>query len=120
MNGRHHHHHHQTPTDELAVLLTSIAHLTPSESRKAKLLFLRNELSTMRARQQSLRGLGPFGCLTLIPVFWPMAWLARRGGSLELQAQRERFMNALGVWRDDLGDDADALEGELQRILPSA
>ena len=106
----------RTPTEDLAVLVSSLSGLTPAESRQTKLLFLRNELSTMRLRRDNLRGLGPFGCLTLIPVFWPLAWLAVRAEKLELRGQRERFANAVHTWRDDLGDEADALEAVLSRI----
>jgi hypothetical protein len=92
--------------------------MAPDEVRKAKLLFIRNEISQLRAMKTSFEGFGVAqGCFAIIPFFWPMLWAQRSGMKATLTMHSEQIRNALSVWGDDLGSDAASLEAELSSLL---
>lgn len=100
------------------MFLGGLSGFAPDEVRKAKLLFLRNEISQLRAIKTSQAGFGVAqGCFAVIPIFWPVLWAQRTGMKASLTLHTEQIRNALAVWRDDLGDDAATLEAELSSIL---
>lgn len=103
--------------ENLQLFVAGLSGLDPEEVRKAKLLFVRNELSQLRAMKTSLTGLGTAqGCFSVIPIFWPIIKAQRSGMNAMLTLQKEQIQNALLVWRDDLGEDAWAIERELQAV----
>ena len=81
--------------------------------RKTKLLYLRNAVSKYHATQASFQGFGQAqGCMSIIPIFWPILGAQKRMMSAQLQLQRERIKNAIDVWRDDLRGERFLLDSE--------
>ena len=103
--------------EKLQIFLASLSGLDGDEIRKAKLLFIRNELSELKAMKTSMAGFGVAqGCFAIIPIFWPILWAQRAGMNASLNYQKDQIRNALSVWRDDLGDDARQIESELESL----
>ena len=103
--------------EKLQMFVLTLAGLAPDEVRKAKLLFLKNEISQLRALKASYAGFGVAqGCFAIIPIFWPILAAQRTGMNANLTMHVEQIRNALSVWHDDLGPDAAALEQELQAL----
>jgi hypothetical protein len=89
--------------EKLQLFVAGLSGLAPEEVRKAKVLYLRNAISEYRAMQASYQGFGQAqGCLSIIPVFWPVIGAQKRMMSAQLQLARDRIKNAIDVWRDDL------------------
>lgn len=100
--------------EKLQLFIASLAGMAPDEMQKAKLLFLRNEVSELRAMKTAMAGFGVAqGCFAIIPIFWPILWAQRKGMTAGLKLQKEQIQNALSVWRDDL-DSRDVMDLEAQ------
>lgn len=105
--------------EQLQLFVAGLSGLAPEEVRKAKLLYLRNQLSQLRALQTQIRGFGVVqGCFAIIPVFWPILWLQRKSMHAGLTMLIEQVRNAVEIWKDDLGSDAVELERELRDLTP--
>jgi len=103
--------------EKLQLFIAGLSGLNVDEIRKAKLLFLKNELSQLRALKESLAGFGVAqGCFAIIPIFWPILWAQRKGMNAALTLQKDQIRNALSVWRDDLGVDGRDIESELEML----
>jgi hypothetical protein len=103
--------------EKLQLFIAGLSGLNADEIRKAKLLFLKNELSQLRALKESLAGFGVAqGCFAIIPIFWPILWAQRKGMNAALTLQKDQIRNALSVWRDDLRDDGREIESELDML----
>ena len=103
--------------EKLQLFIAGLSGLNPDETRKAKLLFVRNELSELKALKTSMSGFGiAQGCFAIIPFFWPILWAQRKGMDAALTLQKDQIKNALSVWREDLGDDARQIELELDSL----
>lgn len=103
--------------EKLQMFVAGLSGLSADEVRKAKLLFLKNEVSELRAIKSSFAGFGVAqGCFAVIPFFWPILWAQRKGMEAALTYQTEQIRNALSVWRDDLGQDADEIERQLAEL----
>ena len=99
------------------MFIAGLSGMAPDEVRKAKLLFIRNEIAELRALRTSYAGFGVAqGCFAIIPVFWPILWAQRSGMNAAVTMHVEQIRNALIVWGDDLGDDRAALEQELTAL----
>lgn len=97
--------------------MAGLAGLPEEEVRKAKLLFLRNELSRFKGTKASHAAFGSAqGWFSIIPIFWPMIRAQKRIMSATLTTQAERIRNAIDVWRDDLGEDAVDIERQLDEL----
>jgi hypothetical protein len=106
--------------EKLQLFIAGLSGLSGDEVRKAKLLFIRNEISQLRALKTGYAGASVVqGCLAIIPVFWPVIWIQRSGMKAILTLQTEQIRNALAVWRDDLGADAASLEQDLNALQNS-
>lgn len=104
-------------SERLQMFVAGLSGLAADEVRKAKLLFLKNELSQLRALKTSYGGFGVAqGCFALIPFFWPILWAQRASMNAAVTMQTEQIRNALAVWRDDLGPEAAAIEAELNAL----
>ena len=102
------------------MFIASLSGMVPEEVRKAKLLFLKNEISQYRAIKTTHGGMNVAqGCFMIIPIFWPILYGQRRAMKAELNLQQEQIRNALSIWADDLGRDAVILETELDRAAGS-
>lgn len=103
--------------EKLQFFIAGLSGLNGDEIRKAKLLFVRNELSELKALKTSMAGFGVAqGCFVIIPVFWPILWAQRKGMDAAMTLQKDQIRNALLVWEDDLGDDKRLIEAELDSL----
>jgi hypothetical protein len=105
---------------EPATLLTfasSLAALPADEIRKAKSLYLRNAIADYRMQMKTARGfLIVMGVMSLIPVFLVVFIPAFLGFRAARENGKQKILNALEVWKDDLGADYSALSAELDRL----
>jgi hypothetical protein len=99
--------------EKLQLFVAGLSGLAPEEIRKAKVLYLRNAISELRAMQASYQGFGQAqGCMSIIPVFWPIIGAQKRMVSAQLQLAKDRINNAIDVWRGDLKGERFQLDGE--------
>ncbi len=91
----------------------SLANLPKDEIRKAKKLYLLNAIAAIadfEGQRATMRiMLIAFGVMSILPVFLVIfipALFAYRAG---LKPIRQKILNALEVWRDDLGPDYDEI-----------
>ena len=104
--------------EKLQMFIAGLSGMAPDEIRKAKLLFIRNEISQLRAIKTSFAGFSVVqGCFMIIPIFWPILWAQRSAMKASVRLHSEQVQNALYVWKDDLGADADLLEQELRSLI---
>lgn len=103
MEHDHHHFHgyQRNPLDikQLAEFDADIAHLTPTEQRRKRLIYLRDAAQKIMAGRSMLKGFGwlliPFA---IIPIFWPFfifVWIMRKKINSIMETQLE---NALEYW----------------------
>ncbi|MGA2256984.1 MAG: hypothetical protein ABSG53_20215 [Thermoguttaceae bacterium] len=108
----------QQPSDflspeKLQLFVAGLSGLAPEEVRKAKLLYLRNAISEFQATQATYRGFGQAqGCMSIIPIFWPVIGAQKRMMAAQLQLSKDRIRNAIDVWRGDLKGERFLLDGE--------
>lgn len=106
--------------ERLQMFIAGLTGMAPDEVRKAKLLFIRNEIAQLRALKASYAGFSVAqGCFAIIPVFWPILWVQRSSMNAAVTMHVEQIRNALIVWGDDLGADTAALEQELTALSSS-
>ena len=101
----------------MSPFLLGIAGLPVEEVRKAKLLFIRNEITELKGMIREAKGSWPvlimFG---LIPLFWPFLWSAWTSFKSKVTTQSEQINNAIQTWKDDLGADASEFTRQLESI----
>ena len=103
--------------ERLQLFLAGLLGLKEDEVRKARLLFIKNELSELKAIGISIAGFGVAqGCFAIISVFWPILWAQRKSIDAAMTLQKEQVLNALTVWGDDLGDEARKIEVEIESL----
>jgi hypothetical protein len=103
--------------EKLQLFVASLSGLHVDEVRKAKLLFLKNELSQLRALKSTMAGIGVAqGCFAIIPIFWPILWAQRRGMDAAVTLHKDQIRNALSVWGEDLGEAGRQIESELATL----
>src|SRR5439155_25452964 len=99
--------------EKLQLFVAGLSGLAPAEVRKAKVLYVRNAIAEYRALVSSYEGFGQAqGCMSVIPVFWPILGAQKRMMAAQLQLARDRIRNAIDVWRDDLRGERFAIDGE--------
>ena len=92
--------------ERMQLFLAGLSGLAPEEVRKAKSLYIRNALSEYRAMKAGFEGFGQAqGCMSVIPIFWPVLGAQKRMMDAQLQLGRDRIRNAMAVWSDDLKDE---------------
>ena len=102
---------------QLQTFVAGLAGLSPNEIRKAKSLYIRNAISEYKAFKASLKAFGVVQIIfAIIPFFWPILWLQRVSMNAGMKLYEERIQNALAVWQDDLGDEADEFARQLAQI----
>ncbi|MFN5850558.1 MAG: hypothetical protein ACK57Y_15640 [Pirellulaceae bacterium] len=101
--------------EKIQVFLAGLSGMAPEEIQKAKLLFLKNELSRAKTTREAMAGFGmATGCFSIIPIFWPILGAQKRMMNAEMMGQVQQLRNALEVWKDDLGTQGMELERELE------
>ena len=99
--------------EKLQLFVAGLTGLAPQEVRKAKVLYLRNAISEFHATKASYEGFGQAqGCMSMIPVFWPILAAQKRIMGAQLQLAKDRITNAIQVWRDDLKGERFELDGQ--------
>lgn len=99
--------------EKLQWFVAGLSGLAPEEVRKAKLLYLRNAISEFQALQASYQGFGQAqGCMSIIPIFWPIIGAQKRMMAAHLQLGKDRIRNAIEVWRSDLKGERFVVDGE--------
>ena len=89
--------------EKLQLFAASMAGLPRDEIRKAKSLYIRNAISEFKALNEELRAFGIVQIfLAIIPIFWPILYVQRRGMNSGRRLAAERIRNAIAVWKDDL------------------
>jgi hypothetical protein len=79
----------------------------------AKLLYMRNAIPEYQLMRAALQGFGQMqGCMSIIPVFWPIIGAQKRMMAAQLQLARDRIRSAIGVWRGDLKGERFQLDAE--------
>ncbi len=101
------HSHYQQPdplsAEKLQLFAAGLSGLSQEEIRKAKSLYIRNAISEYRAFRETLAGFqGAQGCMSVIPIFWPILGAQKRMMNAQIRLQRDRIQNAIDVWQDDL------------------
>ncbi len=99
--------------EKLQMFLAGLSGLAPEEVRKAKVLYIRNAIAEYRALTDSFKGFGKAqGCLSVIPIFWPIVGAQKKMMDAQTQLARERIRNAIDVWRGDLRGERFRLDNE--------
>ena len=90
----------------LSAFAANLATLPADEIRKAKSLFLRNSIADYKMSLKTSKGfLVVMGILCIIPIFLVVfipAYLSYKAGK---ENGRQKIINALEVWRADLGSE---------------
>lgn len=99
----------------LAAFAGSLANLPKEEIRKAKKLYILNALAEFQAQRRSGRAMIiTMGFMSIIPIFLIVfipSLIAYRSG---IKAARQKIVNAVEVWRDDLGADYEELRRQAE------
>lgn len=99
----------------LAAFAGSLASLPRDEIQKAKKLYIMNTIAEFRAQRAGSRALlVVVGILCIIPIFLIVfipALISYRHG---IAAARQKILNAVEVWRDELGADYEHLRRQAQ------
>ena len=99
--------------EKLQLFVAGLSGLAPEEVRKAKVLYIRNSISEYRALAESYAGFGTAqGCMTIIPIFWPVLGAQKRMMAAQLGLAKERIRNAIDVWRGDMRGERFQLDDE--------
>ena len=89
--------------EKLQMFAATLSGLSQDEVRKAKSLYIRNAISEYRAFREGLSGFqSAQGCMSVIPIFWPILGAQKKMLNAQLRLRQERIQNAIDVWQDDL------------------
>ncbi len=104
----------------MQMFAASLSGLSADDVRKAKLLFLRNEIAQLRAivANNSAWRIGTLA-MFIMPLCWPMLYAQRKTMKVNAQLQADRIRNALSVWAYDLDGHNASLRQELDDALES-
>ena len=104
--------------EKLQMFIATLSGLPEDEVRKAKILFLKNQISDLKMMKTTYSSFGSAsGCFGIIPIFWPIMRMQKNMMNSALTRQVEQIRNALDVWQYDLGSEARELENDLNRLL---
>jgi hypothetical protein len=97
----------------MQLFVAGLSGLAPEEVRKAKILYLRNAISEYQAMKANIQAFGQAqGCMSIIPIFWPMQRAQKQMMEAQMQLGRDRIRNAIDVWRDDLKGERFVIDDE--------
>ncbi len=99
----------------LAAFAGSLANLPKEEIRKAKKLYILNAIAEFKAQRGSGRaGIITMGIMSIIPIFLVVFIPALIGYRNGINAARQKILNAVEVWKEDLGADYEELRRAAQ------
>jgi len=99
----------------LAAFAGSLASLPREEIRKAKKLYILNAIAEFQAQRGSGKAMIiTMGILSIIPIFLIVFIPALIGYLNGIKAMRQKILNAIEVWKDDLGPDYVELQRQAQ------
>ncbi len=100
----------------LSTFAATLTNLPQEEVRKAKKLYILNSLADFEAqRKTSKTMLIVMGVMCIIPIFLIVFLPALFGYRNAITALREKILNAIEVWKDDLGPDYQELRARALR-----
>ncbi len=104
----------------MQMFAASLSGLSADDVRKAKLLFLRNEIAQLRATiaNNSAWRIGTL-FMFIMPLAWPALYAQRKTMKINAQLQADRIRNALSIWAYDLDGSVASLRRELDEALES-
>jgi len=99
--------------EKLQLIAAGLAGLAPDEVRKAMLLYIRNAIAEFESLKAAHTSFGQAqGCMSLIPLFWPIIGAQKRAMAAQLGLSRSRIRNAIDVWRDELSGERFVLDDD--------
>ena len=102
----------------LSAFTLGLAGLPKEEILKAKRLYVLDAITKYEAMRQQLKAFAVMQIVfAIIPCFWPILLMQRSAMNTAQASARQLILNALEVWRDDLGEHYDDLRS---RIDPDA
>jgi len=104
--------------EKMQIFAASLEGLSKEEIRKAKLLMVKNELTEIRALKAQITGFRDFagGCSPFSFLFSGIRKIQERQFQAVVQARKEQLQNAIDVWREELGPDADRIGNDLRML----
>ena len=98
----------------LSAFAATLGALTQDEISKAKTHYVLNAIADFDASCASGRAMIiTMGILCIIPVFLIVFIPGLIGYRSGIRAGRQKILNAIEVWRDDLGDDYDVIRARI-------
>jgi hypothetical protein len=99
----------------LAAFAGSIANLPKEEVRKAKKLYILNAIVEFKAQRAGGRTMIiTMGIMCIIPIFLIVFIPALIGYRSGITAARQKILNTVEVWKEDLGADSEELRRQAQ------
>lgn len=99
----------------LAAFAGVLANLPKEEIRKAKKLYIMNAIEDFKALRGSARAMIiTMGLLSIIPIFLVVFIPVLIAYRKNIKAARQKILNAIEVWGDDLGSDCIELRRQIQ------
>ena len=100
----------------LSAFAATLSNLPKDEIRKAKKLYILNAIADFQAQCASGKAFViTMGVMSIIPIFliaFIPTLISYRSG---VTAGRQKILNAIDVWRDDLGDDHAEIRNRLEQ-----
>ena len=98
----------------LSIFAASLTNLPQDEISKAKKLYILNAIADFQAARRAGKTMMiTMGVLCIIPVFLVVfipGLIAYRSG---IAASKQKILNAIEVWKDDLGDDYRTIKNQV-------
>lgn len=89
--------------ESLQIFSAGLMGLNQEEIRKAKELHIRNAISEYKSEIKGHKNnYFTMALHLLIPIFWPMLFGTQRANKIKIQEKKDKILNALEVWKDDL------------------
>ncbi len=90
----------------LSAFAATLTNLPKEEMQKAKKLYILNALADFEAQRKTSRTMViVMGVMCIIPIFLFVFIPALIAYRAAVAAMRQKILNAIEVWKDDLGDD---------------
>jgi hypothetical protein len=100
----------------LSAFAAALTNLPKEEIRKAKRLYILNALADFEAQRKSSRVMViVMGIMCIIPIFLVVfipSLIAYRNA---IGAMRQKILNAIDVWKDDLGADYQSMRDQVMK-----